>query len=98
MKHFVVEISYSVPFEKLADTVPEHRNFLQTGYDKGWLLCSGPQVPKTGGIVVARAPSLEDIRQFFTNDPYQKKGLATYRFCEFEPVKRQVLLEDWVMP
>ena len=96
MKNFMIEITYIVPFEQLTDTVPEHRNFLQTGYDKGWLLCSGPQVPKTGGIVIARAPSMEEIVQFFTNDPYQKKGFATYRFCEFEPVKRQAFLEDWV--
>jgi hypothetical protein len=36
------------------------------------------------------------IRQFFTNDPCQKKGLATCRFSEFEPVKRQSFLEDWI--
>jgi uncharacterized protein YciI len=96
MKHFIVEITYTAPFEQLSETVPEHRAFLQTGYDSGWLLCSGPQVPKTGGIVVARAPSLKEIESFFTNDPYQQKGMATYRFCEFEPVKRQSFLEDWV--
>jgi uncharacterized protein YciI len=75
MKHFIVEITYTAPFEQLSETVPEHRAFLQTGYDSGWLLCSGPQVPKTGGIVVARAPSLKEIESFFTNDPYQQKGM-----------------------
>ncbi|MCU0493441.1 MAG: YciI family protein [Chloroflexaceae bacterium] len=96
MKHFLVEITYSVPFEQLSQVVPEHRAFLQTGYDKGWLLCSGPLVPKTGGLVVARAPSLDALQAFFTNDPYHQQGLATYRFAEFEPVKHQPLLADWV--
>lgn len=96
MKHFLVELHYLVPAEQLAETVTEHRAFLQTGYERGWLLISGPQVPRVGGVVVARAPSLADLESFFSADPYQTKGLATYRFVEFDPVKRQPFLEDWV--
>lgn len=96
MLHFLVEITYTVAFEALSSVVPDHRAFLQTGYDKGWLLMSGPLNPKTGGIVVAKAPSIDDLRAFFSKDPYSIKGLAKYRFVEFEPVKRQALLEDWV--
>jgi uncharacterized protein YciI len=96
MKHFVVEIQYQVPAGQLAETVAEHRAFLQTGYDRGWLLLSGPQNPRVGGMVVARAPSLEELQAFFAADPYKKKGLAAYRFVEFDPVKRQPFMEDWV--
>jgi uncharacterized protein YciI len=96
MKHFMVEILYLVPFEEMSEIVPEHRAFLQGGYDRGWLLMSGPMVPKTGGIVIARAPSLEDIRAFFANDPYLLKGVANHRIVEFEPVKRQAQMEEWV--
>ncbi len=35
MKHFLVEIQYLVPVEQMADILPDHRAFLQTGYDKG---------------------------------------------------------------
>jgi hypothetical protein len=42
------------------------------------------------------APTLDDIQAFFKNDPYQLKGLAVYRFAEFNPVKQQAFLEDWV--
>lgn len=96
MQHFLVEITYTVPFETLSEVVPEHRAFLQTGYEMGWLLMSGPQNPKTGGIVIAKAPSLDDMHAFFAKDPYVVKGLARYRFVEFEPVKRQAFLEDWI--
>jgi uncharacterized protein YciI len=96
MRHFLVEITYLVPFEQLAATVSDHRAFLQTGYDRAWVLMSGPQNPKTGGIVIARAPSLEDLQAFFDQDPYQIKHFASYRFVEFEPVKRQPLLENWI--
>ncbi len=97
MKHFIIEITFTVPFERMSETVPEHRRFLQTGYDRGWLLCSGPQSPKVGGMIVARAPSQNEIQSFFKDDPYQQKGLATYRFIEFEPVLRQGILEEWIV-
>lgn len=96
MKHFLIEIQYSAPPEKIATIVKEHRAFLQIGYDQGWLLMSGPIQPKTGGIVIARAPSLEDLQAYFLNDPYHLNQVATYRFVAFEPVKHQSLLEDWV--
>jgi uncharacterized protein YciI len=96
VRHFIVELTYTVPFEQLANALPAHRAYLQVGYDQGWLLFSGPQVPKTGGIIVARAHSEEDLKQFFRKDPFQKQGLATYRYIEFEPVKRQRFIEAWV--
>ncbi len=96
MKHFMIEITYLVPIEQVAEITPEHRVFLQTGYDAGKLLFSGPQVPRVGGIVLARAESLAEIEQFFANDPYQLRGLAGYRFVEFTPVKFQPFIEPWL--
>jgi uncharacterized protein YciI len=96
MKHFIIELTYTVSAERLAEIVVEHRAFLATGYARGWLLMSGPQAPRVGGMVVARAPSLEAIQQFFQDDPYQVKGAATYRFVEFEPVRLQEWMKGWV--
>lgn len=96
MKHFVVEIQYTVPLEIIDQIVSDHRLFLQSGYDRGWLLCSGPLVPKTGGVVIARAPSKNDLETFFQDDPYFINGAASYRFTEFNPVKHQSFLEGWI--
>lgn len=96
MKHFVVEITYTAPLDKIDETLPLHRAFLQTGYDKGWLLMSGPQEPRTGGVVIARAPSKEDLKEFFKADPYQQRGQATYRFIEYNPVKYASQIESWL--
>ncbi len=96
MKHFMIEITFRVPEEVINQTTAEHRAFLQTGYDAGKLLYSGPKVPRVGGIVLARAESLEEIQQFFQADPYVQKGLATYRFVEFNPVLFQKFVEPWV--
>jgi uncharacterized protein YciI len=95
MKHFIIEVTYNVPAEQLGETVGLHRSFLQTGYERGWILCSGPMLPRTGGMIVARAPSLEELQRFFAADPYLLKNLAVYRFIEFDPIKRQPFLEEW---
>ncbi|MFH1195802.1 MAG: YciI family protein [bacterium] len=96
MKHFIIEITYKIPIEQFENIVPEHRAFLQTGYDKKLLLFSGPQEPRVGGIVVARAESVEEIKSFFENDPYKLNGVADYRFIEFNPVKHQEFLSSWI--
>lgn len=95
MLHFVVEITFTAGFGRIEPIVPEHRAFLQVGYDRGWLLMSGPKNPRDGGMVIARAPAKADIEAFFRDDPYAKAGVATYRFTEFNPVKRQAFLESW---
>jgi uncharacterized protein YciI len=96
MKHFLVEVNYAVPLEQIDAVLAEHRAFLQTGYDRGLLLMSGPLNPRSGGRVVVRAESLDEIRAFFARDPYNLKSLATYAFYEFEPVKRQPFMDDWI--
>jgi len=97
MRHYIIEITYKVTFEELQDTLPAHRSFLDEGYERGLLLMSGPQNPKTGGMVVARAESLEIIKDYFSRDPYQTKGLAEYRFVEFTPVKNNPMIKDWLV-
>ena len=95
MKHFIVDIHYLVPFEQLSDILPYHRAFLQTGYDQGIILMSGPKEPRTGGFVIARSESLATLKSFFENDPYKTKKVASYSIEEFNPVKFQPWLENW---
>ncbi|EQA45734.1 hypothetical protein LEP1GSC050_2844 [Leptospira broomii serovar Hurstbridge str. 5399] len=96
MKFFLIELLYTVPIEKIDEAVVEHRNFLQTLYDKGILLLSGPKEPRIGGVILGKSKSLQEIQDIFQNDPFQKYDYASYKFTEFSPVKRQTFLEDWI--
>lgn len=96
MKYFMIEITYTAPIEKIDETLKFHREFLQTGYNQNLLLLSGPQNPRSGGIIIARAKTLNEIKDFFKNDPYQQRGQAEYRFVEFSPVKHAKLVDSWV--
>lgn len=96
MKHFIIKIDYSSPIEEIEKVLADHRNFLQQGYDQKFLLCSGPLNPRTGGIIIAKAENLEIIKTFFENDPYNINKLANYEFLEFNPVKHQNFMSDWI--
>jgi hypothetical protein len=39
---------------------------------------------------------MEEIADFFSNDPYQKNNLAHYQFIEFNPVKHQKEITEWI--
>ncbi len=96
MKHYLILITYKVELPIIDSLLAQHREFLQTGYDKSLLLMSGPENPRTGGVVIAKANSLEEIKSFFANDPYYKNNAAEYDFREFNPVKYQKILADWI--
>ena len=96
MKHFIIEIIYKVPLEKVNEVLPLHREYLKTGYEKSIMLASGRQASLKGGILIARANSEEEIREFSAKDPYYTNGCADYRFIEFNPVLHQEFLNDWI--
>ena len=95
MRHFIIELTYTVPFEDLADTLPAHRAFLQPAYDRELVLFSGPQLPKAGGVIVMRMESMDEVKAFFAHDPFHVRGLAAYRFIEIDMVKRQPFMDRW---
>jgi len=96
MKHFLLEGEYLVPFEEIPPLIPQHREFLQKGYDAGHFLLSGPQVPARGGFLVARAPSLEGLQELLAEEPFTKaKKMRFSRIREFNPVQHQPVLREW---
>jgi uncharacterized protein YciI len=93
--HYVVEITYRAPLPRIDEVLAAHRAHLQTGYDGGLLLCSGPQVPRSGGVLLARAPDRAALEAFIARDPFSLQGLAEFRLVEFQPVKHQPFAADW---
>ncbi len=95
MKHFLVEITYTAALPAIDEALGAHREFLQIGYDRGLLLMSGPMTPRIGGVVIARGESTQIVEDFFRDDPFRVRGLASYRIVEFTPVKHQPQIADW---
>ena len=96
MKHFLLEGEYLVPVEAISELVPAHRAFLQKGYDAGFFLCSGPQIPARGGFLIARAESLAELEALLAEEPFTKaKKMRFARITEFNPAQCQPMLKDW---
>ncbi|MFI4981158.1 MAG: YciI family protein [Nevskiales bacterium] len=95
MPHYIVEITCRVPLSRIKQTVTAHRVHLQTGYDRGLLLASGPQNPRQGGILIARAASQAELEAFIAQDPCRVDELADYRLIEFLPVMHQSWAGEW---
>ena len=96
MKHFIILIHYIDTVDRINEIRPRHREFLEKGYSEGIVLFSGPQVPRTGGLIAARGKSTDEVKKFFSEDPYQKEKAAEYQFIEFEPVHYQEFMEHWI--
>jgi uncharacterized protein YciI len=84
---FVLLLKYKVPIEQVERVTPVHREFLDQGYRAEKLLVSGPRVPRTGGVIVARVKTREEVEALIHEDPFFKEGIADYEIVEFQAVK-----------
>jgi len=97
-KHFVIASDYLAPLTEIDKLLAEHRAHLGTGYTRGLLLASGPQNPRKGGMILARAHERSELEQFLAEDPFAKAGIARYHLVEFDPVKQSDLFATWAAP
>jgi len=80
---FVISIRYLAPIVKIDAAMEEHVAFLDKFYSRGNFLLSGRQVPRTGGIIIARGKDRAAVEKIMTQDPFVKKKLAVVDIVEF---------------
>jgi len=92
---YIVILTYKKPIEEIERLTVPHRAFLDTLYADGVLLISGPQIPRTGGVLVARAGrTADELMTLLKEDPFYTEGIADYQVIEFNPVKHHAALKD----
>lgn len=84
---FVIMVKYVKPIEEVDVFLSEHRAFLDEYYAKGVLLCSGRQMPRVGGVILARCNDRARIWEVVKQDPFYVNGVAEYDVTEFVPNK-----------
>jgi len=91
---YIIELHYTAPIAELDTYLLAHRAYLDESYKRGIFIASGPQNPRTGGIIVARGVSdkgehltREHIANIMDSDPFMVNKVATYKITEFNPVK-----------
>ena len=81
---FAFHSVYLKPLEEVDRYLEAHRAFLKTLYARGITICSGPQIPRTGGFILLNATSKAEALEIMQNDPYVINGVAEYSVIEFE--------------
>ena len=61
----------------------EHMKFLAEQYSARTFIASGRQVPRTGGVILARCASKEALVEIMQRDPFCRNGVATFEIIQF---------------
>lgn len=84
---FIILLHYIQPLTEIEANIEEHRRFLDRHYAAGYFLASGPQVPRTGGVILAQGLSREELETVLAEDPFHRERVASYQVIEFTPNK-----------
>jgi len=81
---FVVVSTPIKPPEDVKAILPEHLAYQQTLENSGVLVFAGPLSDETGeqmegmGMIIYRAPSLDEARQYADSDPMHARNMRSY--------------------
>ncbi|WP_406278809.1 YciI family protein [Embleya sp. NBC_00896] len=90
---FVITLTYAVPVEEIDALMADHLEWLDRHYAAGTLLASGRRVPRTGGVILARAADRAALDAVLAEDPFARAGAAAYDVVEFAPTRTAPGLE-----
>jgi uncharacterized protein YciI len=92
---FIVLLHYVQPLTLIEKYLQEHRDFLDKHYTAGHFIASGAQVPRIGGVILAKNLNREELNTVLNEDPFHRERLATYKVIEFSPNKYAVGAEEY---
>lgn len=90
---FLITTTYIKPLSEVETHLAAHRSHLAKYYAENKLVMSGPQQPRTGGIILAHNMTRKEVEDFMRVDPFTTAGVAEYTITEFLPVKYTPELE-----
>ena len=96
MKAYIVIISYLVPVERILETAPAHRAYLEGYYAKEQILFSGMQATQKGGVIVMRASDETEVQALINQDPFYTQGLATYEIITLNVRRYLPFVTNWL--
>ena len=80
---YLILLHYTSDLKTVDSLLPEHTRFLQKNYDRGTFLMSGRRIPRTGGVIVARAENEEKLWGIIREDPFYINGVSKYEIIPF---------------
>jgi uncharacterized protein YciI len=80
---FVLLLTYTKPLAEVDALMRRHMAWLDAQYDAGRFIVSGRQIPRSGGVIVARGEDREEIETLAASDPFVSGGVATCEVIQF---------------
>lgn len=91
---FIIDLKLTKDLHVVDKYVPEHREWLKTKYDQGLFLCSGPKIPRTGGVIITLIKDRNVVEAIIKEDPYYRNDVASYSLIEFDPLLHNDRIKD----
>jgi len=82
---YVVTLTYVKPLEEVDALMNDHVAWLKRHYASGMFLASGRQVPRVGGVILARSGDRAALDAALAADPFVRHGAARVEVVEFTP-------------
>ena len=60
---------------------------MEANYRAGLFMVSGPREPRDGGVILARAGSIDELAAILAQDPFVVQGAATCEIIEFKATR-----------
>jgi uncharacterized protein YciI len=97
MKHFLLQAAHGAAFGKRSpEALAAYSRFLQQGHDEGHFLLSGLTISSEGEILIARADSLESLRDLMSYESCRNDNSVRFdKIIEFAPIQHQFILNHW---
>ncbi|WP_445148050.1 YciI family protein [Baekduia sp. Peel2402] len=80
---FILELSYIAPLDEVDRVRDEHMSWVAEQYAAGRFHASGAKVPRTGGVILAKAMPRDELDDIIASDPFTRAGVAAYDVTEF---------------
>jgi uncharacterized protein YciI len=90
----VVVLTYVKPLNEVDSLLPAHVEWLKKGYAEGLFLTSGPKIPRSGGVILAKCDDTEKLKNYLNQDPFQQSGIAKVELIPFEATMTTAAIKD----
>ncbi|MDK2126530.1 YciI family protein [Parachitinimonas caeni] len=93
---FLVDLEFIRPLDEVDQHVAAHRDYLKDFYENGSLFMGGRKIPRSGGIILSRHTTRQEVESVFNADPLVLARVAKYSVTEFQPVMMTEALKELI--
>lgn len=90
---FIIDIDYISDLQRIDRLLPDHRKWLEQNFGTGTFLIAGPKQPRSGGMILARGRTRDEIENLAATDPFILAKAAVNHVTGFKPTTSKIDLE-----